>query len=428
MNYIHRHILSHPRYVRMFEWGKALSITGAAQILVQASGLLCGILIIRLLPVKEYAFYTIANTMLGTMTVLADGGISSGVMAQGGKVWKDKDELGKVLATGLDLRRKFAIGSLLITIPILTFLLWRQGADIWMIVLIVLTLIPAFFAALSDSILGIVSKLHQDIKPLQYNQVKVGVFRLILSACFVWVFPFTFIALLASGIPRIYGNLQMKKIASKFSESNSKPTLEYRQNILRIVKKMMPGAIYYCISGQITIWLISFLGSTDSIAKVGALGRFSMLLSVFTVLFGTLVTPRFARMQEDKISLLKKFATIQILLIFLCTLFCGLIYLFPQPALWLLGNKFSGLHVELTLSVVSSSLSLMSGVFFGLSSSRGWPTHPAILITGNVLSVAAGILLFDLTSLRGALWFNIFISTYPVIIHSLNFYYKIFRK
>ncbi len=88
----------HPKYDTIVSWGKLISITGSAQIIVQAVGFASGILIIRLLPVQEYAFYTLANTMLGAMTVLSDGGISTGVMAQGGKVWEDKLKLGKVLA------------------------------------------------------------------------------------------------------------------------------------------------------------------------------------------------------------------------------------------------------------------------------------------------------------------------------------------
>src|SRR5690349_4585514 len=88
----------HPRYLRFYELSKLVTITGGAQALVQGAGLICGILIIRLLPTNEYAFYTLANTMLGTMTVLADGGISTGVMAQGGKVWQSKAELGTVLS------------------------------------------------------------------------------------------------------------------------------------------------------------------------------------------------------------------------------------------------------------------------------------------------------------------------------------------
>src|SRR5690606_35641018 len=102
-------------YSRISEWGKLIAITGSSQILIQALGFISGILVIRVLPVHEYALYTLANTMLGTLTILADGGISTGTMALGGKVWNDRDKLGKVMATGMALRKKFAIGSLLVS-------------------------------------------------------------------------------------------------------------------------------------------------------------------------------------------------------------------------------------------------------------------------------------------------------------------------
>ncbi len=70
----------------MYGWGKLISVTGSAQVLIQALGFISGIIIIRLLPTEEYAFYTLANTMLGTMNILSDAGVSTGVMAQGGKV------------------------------------------------------------------------------------------------------------------------------------------------------------------------------------------------------------------------------------------------------------------------------------------------------------------------------------------------------
>lgn len=428
MNTFSERMLANPKYSKIFEWGKLISITGSAQILVQGAALVTGILIIRMLPTKEYAFYTLANTMLGTMTVLADGGISAGVMAQGGKVWQDKEKLGKVLATGLDLRRRFAVLSLMVALPILVYLLWHQQASWLVIALVVLTIIPSFFSALSDSLLEIVPKLHQAIKPLQANQIAVGIFRLLLSSLSIFIFPFTFIALLANGIPRIVGNLRLRKIAFKYADKAQQPDAEVRTEILKTVKRIMPGSIYYCVSGQITIWLISFFGSTEAIAKLGALGRFAMLLTVFTVLFSTLITPRFARLKDDKSFLLKKFISIQIGLFTLCTLICAAVYLFPQPALWLLGSKFQGLELELSISIIASCLSLMSGIFFGLLSSRGWPTHPAILIPGNIIFVIAGALLFNVSTLQGALWFNVFINLFPVIAHSCNFYYQIYRK
>jgi hypothetical protein len=77
--------------------------------------------------------------------------------------------------------------------------------------LITISLIPAFFAALSDSLLEIPLKLHQNILPLQKNQVYVGIGRLLLVGSTIFIFPFAYIAILASGIPRIYGNLNLRK-------------------------------------------------------------------------------------------------------------------------------------------------------------------------------------------------------------------------
>lgn len=413
---------------KVLSWIKIISITGGAQAIVQATGLITGILLIRILPTKEYAYYTLANTMLATMTVLADGGISSGVMAQGGKSWKDKEQLGSVLATGLELRKKFAIFSLLVSLPILIYFLNHQGAGWGVILLSVLTLIPAFYAALSDSLLEIVPKLHQDIKPLQSNQIKVSLLRLTLSALSVYVFPFTFVALLANGIPRIYGNIQLRKISHKFADQQKGPDIEIRKQILKVVRKIMPGSIYYCISGQISVWLISYFGSTESVAQMGALGRFAMLLSVFSVLVSTLVIPRFARLGENKQILLSTFVKIQVGLILLCTAICFIVYLFPQQALWLLGKNYKGLETELVLSICASCLSFMSGILFGLSSSRGWPTNTLLLIPGNILFVITGACLFNVSTLKGVLYMNIFINIFPVLIHSVNFYHKIFKR
>src|SRR5260221_2165220 len=147
---------------KLFKWAKLLGVTFSAQVLIQLLGLFSGILMIRLLPTAEYAFYTLANTMLGTMTVLADGGISSGVMASGAKVWQDQKKLGTVISTGLMLRKKFAIYSLTISLPVLFYLLHRNNAGLISSLLIILSIIPAFYAALSDNLLEIASKLHQD--------------------------------------------------------------------------------------------------------------------------------------------------------------------------------------------------------------------------------------------------------------------------
>ncbi|WP_289661638.1 lipopolysaccharide biosynthesis protein [Flavobacterium panacagri] len=407
----------HPKYSTILNWSKLISVTGGAQILLQAIGFLSGILIIRLLPVEEYALYTLANTMLGTMTVLADGGISTGVMAQGAKVWKEKEKLGMVLSTGLDLRRKFAIGSLVVATPILIYLLYHNGASWLTTVLIVLSLIPAFFAALSDTLLEIVPKLHQDILPLQKNQVAVGLGRLLLTTLTIFIFPWAFIAILASGIPRILGNIKLKKIAHQFADKDQKSDPVIKSEIMQMVKKILPGAIYYCVSGQITIWLISIFGKIESVAQLGALGRFAVLLSLFNVIVGTLIIPRYARLIEEKALLLKRFIQILFLLAILMCAFTVLTYLFSDQLLWILGENYYGLRDELVLNIAGTCVGLIGGVCFALYTSRGWVINPVFSISISVISIAAGAFLFNVGSLYGVLLFNLFLAAVQVVLH-----------
>lgn len=407
----------HPRYDSIINWAKLISITGGAQIIVQAVGFLGGILIIRLLPIQEYALYTLANTMLGTMTLLADGGISTGVMAEGGKVWQNHKSLGTVVATGLELRKKFAIGSLVVAIPILVYLLVQNGSSWLTAFLIVVSLIPAFFAALSDSLLEISPKLHQEILPLQKNQVYVGLGRLALTAFTIFIFPFTYIAILASGIPRILGNIQLFKISSKFADKTQLPDPAVRKEILKVVKRVMPGAIYYCISGQLTIWLISIFGNTTAIAQIGALGRVSVLLGIFGMIFTTLLVPRFARQKSDFKTLLNQYLLSMILLFITCLVVILVIYLFSFHFLWILGGNYSGLDHALMLNIIGTCLSMITGLSFSLSSSRGWLLNPYLYISSSLLTIIAGVYLFDISTLIGVLYFNIFVSLIQMLIY-----------
>lgn len=400
----------HPKYDTIVNWGKLISITGSGQIIVQAIGFVSGILIIRLLPVHEYAFYTLANTMLGTMTVLADGGITTGVMAQGGKVWQDKEKMGVVLATGLDLRKKFAIVSLLVSVPILFYLLIYNGASWLTSFLITAALIPAFYAALSDSLLEIVPKLHQKILPLQKNQVGVGLVRLLLTGLTMLIFPWAFLVILAAGIPRILGNIQLRKIGYELADKDQIPDKEVRIEILALVKRIMPTSIYYCVSGQITIWLISIFGNTTSLAQLGALGRLSAMLSIFGAIVVTLIIPRFAKLALDKKLLFNRFVQIVGVLIVLLSVIVLLVYIFSTPILWLLGDAYRGLSVELFLSIISSCIGLLGGIVFNLYSSRGWAMSPFLMISINLVSIIILASILDLSNLKGALYFNIWLS------------------
>ena len=417
-----------PWFARTFEWGKLITITGLSQILVQAVGFVGGILVIRLLPTNEYALYILANTMVGTMAVLADGGISTGVISQGGAVWRDREKLGRVLATGLDLRSKFGIATLLIAIPVMLLLLRNHDASWLVSALIVLSIIPAFISTLSGSLLQIAPKLLQDIIPLQKNQVESNLLRLMLLSTTLIFLPFAFVAIFASSLATIYGNIRLKKICKLYADWKQKPDGGIRKEIIAFVKRILPGSVYYCVSGQITIWLISIFGSTGAIAQVGALGRLAMLLNLFSIVLNTLVVPRFARLVAGRKILLNWYLKIQLYLVVFSAVIIVLVYMFSSEVLWILGDRYSGLNYELLLSIVGSCLNLVVGINYVLNSSRGWLLHPVVGISLGIAGIIGGLLLVNVSTLRGVLVFNIFTGIVGLFIHPLFGILKILRN
>jgi hypothetical protein len=76
-------------------------------------GFASGILLIRGLEQTEYAYFTIANTMQGTINVLADMGVSIGLMSIGGRVWQDRHRFGQLScgSTTPERARRFSIST-----------------------------------------------------------------------------------------------------------------------------------------------------------------------------------------------------------------------------------------------------------------------------------------------------------------------------
>jgi hypothetical protein len=348
-------------------------------------------------------------------------------LAQGSRIWNDRQKLGIVLASGMDLRRKFAIGSFLVAVPVLVYLLRLHQASWMMTVLVLLSIIPAFFTALSGTLLEVAPKLRQDIIPLQKIQIGTNAGRLALLSLTLFLFPWAFVAVLAAGIPQIWANIRLRRISSGYADWSQHRDSDIQKKILHLVKRILPGAIYYSVSGQVTIWLISVFGSTTALAQLGALGRLAMMLSLVNVLFATLATPRFARLADSRKILLSRYLQIQVGLVLLSVCITGLVWMFPSESLWILGKNYEGLETELVLNIAGSCLALIAGCSFSLYSHRGWTIHPGISVPVSLASIVVGIFLIDISSLRGIFLLNIFIASVQVVMHVSYSLYRILK-
>lgn len=365
--------------------------------------------------------------MLGTMTILADGGISQAVMGQGGKYFRDKSHLSTIVNTGLILRKKFAIGSLIIALPILIYLLIQNNASWLSSSLIALAIIPAFYSSLSDKIYQIPLKLHQDIPPLQKNQLGVSFSRLILILTLAFIFPITYVVLTADGISRLFGNLRLKKLSESYVEYGIDEDRLVKKNILSFVGKVMPASIYFCFYSQVSIWLISFLGTADKVADLGALSRLTLTTAVFTVLFSTLVSPRFARLPQKKDLLSKKAKLILAGGVLLIIIIVSGVYFTSDFLLWILGEEYQDLNKEVVFLFLANGMSLLSSFAYSLYVARGWMMKPIIYIPINFVTLGISIYLLDVSSLIGVISINIIVSTVMFVLNVIYIFLKIYK-
>lgn len=353
--------------------------------------------------------------MLGTMSVLADAGITSGVMSEGGKVWQNSRSLGQVLATGIALRKRSAIYCIAVIVPILIYMLHSHGASWLQIAGILVGVILTFITGLTGTLFQIIPKLHQHLLLLSKVQTLQALGRLLLIAPAVKLFPFSSIAIIAAALPQLWANFKLKKVSEQFAERDCAQSPKVKKNILRIVRRTLPGSIFYCISGQITVFLIAIFGSTTSIAEIGALGRISQLSTVYSVIIASIVVPRFARLQADP-----KLLAQWLIAVFGVTVIFGsgvisFTALFSEPVLWLLGSSYSGLKVELLLSLGSSAVSLLSGSLYTLGHSRGWVMNPILMIPLTVIGQAIWLPFLDLSITKGVLTIGLLGGVIPLI-------------
>ena len=405
---------------RRWDWIKRIGAVGGAQTLIQGIGFLAGILVVRSLSMQQYALFTLANTMLGTMNVLGDGGISSGVMAQGGNVWTDRVRLGGVVATGLKLRRQFAGWSLAISIPVLVYLLRSHQASWLETAALVAVVSLSFSYVLLGSVYNVAPSLHQRLAETQRIGLVQNTGRLAGLAALVLAWPYAVTALLPSLASQAWASIQLKHLSSELADATRPVDPKVKTAVLSVVKRMLPACIYFCISGQTTLWLISLLGNTTSLAQVGALSRLGQAFTVLSSVTTIMIVPRFARLPQKPGLVLRRYFQVLLVLAVAGAGILALVVAYPGQTLWVLGRDYSGLTSEVKLLASGSVISLLAGTAFGLGNARGWVIHPVVGIGAEILWQVLWICLLDVSKVQGVLWLGIAMSAFQVILFSAN--------
>lgn len=395
----------------------------SVQVLVQAISLFVGIMLVRTMSQREYAFFTLANSMQSTLIMLADVGISSGLMAIGGKVWQDKERFGQLIQTGLQMRRMLGWISLSVVVPLIGWLFLKNGAGpVTTLFLGIVVLLGAYFR-LTNDVLIVIPRLEGKIDRLQHLELASGVFRLItvVGACLTFVNA-TLAVLLNSLAFGIQGKA-LRKWADEGVDLHTETNAEDRVAIWRVIRQQAPNTVFYCIQGQLTVFLISIFGKTQNIAEIGALGRLSVLFTLVSAVMMSIVQPRFARAQRQ--SELKKIYMLTLLgygTLSGCLLLLS--WFLPELFLWVLGKSYQHLHSEFQIMIFAAVIAGGTGTIYGMNTARAWVRGAWLSIPTVLLSQLLLLFVLDISTVRGA----VLLGALPLLPGTLPFLYRAYRE
>src|SRR5438445_12204924 len=286
---------------RAFDHARRIGNYALVQATVQFIAFSSGSLLVRWLPQHEYAFYTIANAMQAALMLLADIGISVGLVSIGGRVWQDRYRFGELINTGLAVRRKLAAASVIIVAPILYAMLTKNGASSIYTLLLIAFVLAGFSIQLSIDVFGVVPRLHSDIARIQKIDLTGAIVRLVLILGLVYLFAIAGLAVAIASATFLLQYFLLRAYAAKVVDLNANENPEDRREIVRLIKSLAANALFYCFQGQITVFLISFFArQAASVAEVGALGRLAMIFTVLMNMLTNIFVPAFARCHNKR--------------------------------------------------------------------------------------------------------------------------------
>lgn len=398
------------------------------QVFVQIIGFTTGILLVRCLEQREYAFFTIANTMQGTLNVLADIGISIGLISIGGRVWQDPQRFSALVSTGLGLRRKLGLASILVVTPILYFMLVRNGASPLYAVVLIAAVLAGLYVQLSFGVLDVVPRLRSDFRQIQKIDFTGSLARLaVIGALALAVFLNAGVAVLVGSGTLLLQYLMLRRYAAGIIDLTAEENPEDRKAMIGFIRSRAANAAFYCVQGQITIFLITFFGHhAGAVAEVGALGRLAMIFSVLGNLLTNIFAPAFARCQERRHLRWLYAGIVGGVAAFSLFVLAGAALL-PDVFLFVLGSKYAHLQRALLLMVGGAILNMLAVTLWTLNASRAWIVGSWFYIP---LTLGTQLLLIpftDFSSVEGVLTFNL-ISVCPSLLLNLGLSYRGFRQ
>lgn len=401
---------------RIAFWAPLLARFFWLQAAGQGLAIVGGLLIVRGLPVDDYAIYTMAIAVQTTMAILADSGITQSLIARGGRVASDKVRFSRVVRTALGLRRRLELVTIAVGVPLLLVMLRSHGVGWIASVLAAGAVAVAMHGTVIQTVYATVMFLQ--LRPLDAQRAAVtsGAVRLALIVVALWLASHSVVFLWIGAAALLLQGSLTERAAVPHLEEADDLSPDDRQAMLEAFRNQLLNGIYFALQPQITVWILTVFGTVETIAQVGALGRLAIALSLVSSAFSSIAVPRFARHQQ--LSAVRRW---YVLLVGAMAVVGALLVVVslavPGAILAVIGPKYGGLERELAWMVGATAVGLVASASYLLNSARGWIRGVWLGVPGTIAAQIALAVYVDLRTVRGAVLMQASAAAVPLLLN-----------
>jgi O-antigen/teichoic acid export membrane protein len=383
--------------------------------MVQGISFVGSFALLRWMSVEDYAIFTLAWSIQSMMMAFGDLGVGGAVVPMVGSAVDDPRRLGACIAAGRQLRRwLFPIvclggaltfwllgrehgisllnGSLLFLCALLS--LWLNASTLFYSAPLIIRQKLGYIYILQN---GVVS-----LRVLSYSLAQ-------LFGCITAALPLLTNVILQAG--------QLLVIRKKSNTHIDEPPMQspeavkVRRELVRFLAPQIPVLIFNTFIGQVTIFIVSLVGTTAALAEIGAISRLSALFAPLAGLFGLIIVPYFTRLDQSLVGR----RTFQ-----LFCLGCGLLtalvafgFFLPQPFILILGEKYAHLRPEIGWTLLAFGMGQIAGLMASIIYARKIIPRLSIVFIALpvVLAQLIGAYFYPPSTIHGAilitLWTNL---------------------
>jgi len=397
-------------------WIGILSAYFTAQTMTQLSGLAAGLLLVRFMPVRQFALYTLATSVVTFFAFASDLGSTSSLLYFFQRTLKTGEDFHPYLSAVLSLRRAaFLLGGAAV-LAVFPRSAVAKGFGLGDVAAVTAALLLCVWFQIASSVRILAARLLGHYGRSYRAEVAGGCVRLAVALLMIGA------SLLRAWLGML-GSALAAAVTAALAGSTAAPPRPappaaadavdgapdlgpYRRQVLRYLLPSLPSALYFSIQGPLVVWLAATFGAARNIAEVGALGRLGMIVGMCSGLIGVVLLPRLASIVDERLYL-RRYLQYGSLLLALALALLAVAVLFPGALLLILGSHYSGLHRELVLVIASSGLTLVGAYVVSVNLARSWNRWETLAVLLFIAAQAGFVAILPLGTTAGVLQFNL---------------------